>query len=76
MEERIKELEKENNDLKKLCYRYEDEHNETFRIWKEVLDEHTKEKELIESIKKIMKVSTQNPTWKYKRIAVLVRDFK
>ena len=76
MEERIKELEKENNDLKKLCDRYEDEHNETFRIWKEVLDEHTKEKELIESIKKIMKLEKQTITWKYHRIAVMLRDFK
>ena len=76
MEDRIKELEKENKALKKLCDKYENEHADQFRIWKEILDEHSREKALIESIKKIMRIHTQGPTWKYNRIAVLVRDFK
>ena len=74
--DRVKELEKENKALKKLCDKYENEHADQFRIWKEILDEHSREKILIESIKKIMKVKTQGPSWKYYRIAVLVRDFK
>ena len=76
MEERVKELEEENKALKKLCDRYEDEHTDQFRIWKEIIDEHSKEKALIESIKKIMRVEKQTPSWKYGRIAVLVRNFK
>ena len=74
LEKKNKELEKENKDLKRLCDKYEEEHTETFRIWKEVLDEHTKEKALIESIQKIISAKSQSATWKYNRIVVLVRD--
>ena len=33
----IKELQQENQQLKKLCNKYEEEHNKTFKEWKEAI---------------------------------------
>ena len=41
------ELKQENEELKELCDKYEEEHNTTFKEWQDIIEEHKIMKQLI-----------------------------
>jgi len=41
------EMKQENEELKELCDKYEEEHNTTFKEWKDIIEEHNIMKQLI-----------------------------
>lgn len=41
------ELKQENEELKELCNKYEEEHNTTFKEWLDIIEEHNIMKQLI-----------------------------
>ena len=55
LEKRVKELEEENRNLKKLCDRYEDEHETTFVKWQKEIETLNKVKEYINELSNILK---------------------
>lgn len=66
----IKDLQKENEELKKLCDKYEEEHNTTFKEWQkdiqankeaiEYINKFWKEKSYYESVENCLKFATMN----------------